>query len=76
MLVAPERNILEGTAKGGSPAGDPAQGIAAEILLALAKRLERKARFAAFYGLVAILQSKIAARPCSLPQMRQNSESE
>jgi hypothetical protein len=38
--------------------------------------LERKARFAAFYGLVAILQSKIAARPCSLPQMRQNSESE
>jgi hypothetical protein len=40
------------------------------------KRLERKAWFAAFYGLVAILQSKIAARPCNLPQMRQNSESE
>jgi hypothetical protein len=27
-----------------------ARGIAAEILLALAKRLERKARFAAFYA--------------------------
>jgi hypothetical protein len=44
MLAAPERNILGGTAFGGSPAGNHAPGIEAEILLALAKRLERKAR--------------------------------
>jgi hypothetical protein len=31
MLAAPERNILAGTAKGGSPACNPAQGIEAEI---------------------------------------------
>jgi hypothetical protein len=31
MLAAPERNILEGSAKGGSPVGNPAPGIAAEI---------------------------------------------
>jgi hypothetical protein len=35
---------------GAIPWARGAQGIAAEILLALAKRLERKARFAAFYA--------------------------
>jgi hypothetical protein len=32
MLAAPERDILAGTAKGGSPAGNHARGIEAEIL--------------------------------------------